>query len=423
MTKQYKSEIIAVGTELLLGQIANTNAQWLSAELAKYGINVYQHVVVGDNLSRVQHAFQLAQSRSDIIIVTGGLGPTDDDMTREAFQSMTGLKLVEHTPSMEKIKVFFEKQNAVMTPNNRRQARVFEGAEVLNNRVGMAPGMITTFEGRTWVFLPGVPREMKSLARNDVFPYLQKWTGQEEIIQSTILKFIGIGESALEHDLKDLIEKQENPTIAPLAQNDGVVVRLTAKAGSIEEVNQFIDDTKNKILKRVGTFFYGADEETIERRVFAMLKNQSLTLAAAESVTGGLFTEKLIAVEGASQVCRGGVVSYDINVKQNLLGVSEKTIQAYGTVSEACAMEMASNVAKQLDSDIGISFTGVAGPAESEGKPVGTVFIAICDRGENRMNRMFSFQGDRNSIRRRAMLKGFELLLNFLKGKENEDPA
>ncbi len=415
MTKQYKAEIIAVGTELLLGQIANTNAQWLSAALAKYGINVYQHVVVGDNLSRVLNAFKLAHSRSDIIIVTGGLGPTDDDMTREAFQSMTGLELVEHTPSMEKIKTFFEKQKSVMTPNNRRQARVFEGAAVLKNRVGMAPGMITAYENKTWVFLPGVPREMKSLARNDVFPYLQKLTGHEEIIQSTVLKFIGIGESALEHDLQDLIKKQTNPTIAPLAQNDGVVVRLTAKAGSIEEANNFITHTKEEILKRVGTYYYGADEQTIEQRVFAMLKNRNVTLAAAESLTGGMFTEKLVSVEGASEVCRGGIIAYDANAKENLLGVSAETINKAGTVSEICAIEMASNVYQKLDADIGISFTGVAGPVKSEGKPVGLVFIAICDRKGNQVGKEFTFQGDRNSIRRRAMLKGFELLLNFLK--------
>ncbi|WP_164215524.1 competence/damage-inducible protein A [Virgibacillus sp. YIM 98842] len=415
MTKQYKAEIIAVGTELLLGQIANTNAQWLSAALAKYGINVYQHIVVGDNLSRVLNAFKLAHSRSDIIIVTGGLGPTDDDMTREAFQSMTGLELVEHTPSMEKIKTFFEKQKSVMTPNNRRQARVFEGAAVLKNRVGMAPGMIMAYENKTWVFLPGVPREMKSLARNDVFPYLQKLTGQEEIIQSTVLKFIGIGESALEHDLQDLIKKQTNPTIAPLAQNDGVVVRLTANAGSIEEANNFITHTKEEILKRVGTYYYGADEQTIEQRVFAMLKNRNVTLAAAESLTGGMFTEKLVSVEGASEVCRGGIIAYDANVKENLLGVSAETINKAGTVSEICAIEMASNVYQKLDADIGISFTGVAGPVESEGKPVGLVFIAICDRKGNQVGKEFTFQGDRNSIRRRAMLKGFELLLNFLK--------
>jgi nicotinamide-nucleotide amidase len=419
MTKQFKSEIIAVGTELLLGQIANTNAQWLSKELAKYGINVYQHVVVGDNLSRVLNAFKFAHERSDIIIVTGGLGPTDDDMTREAFQAMTGLEIIEHTPSMEKIKAFFEKQKSAMTPNNRRQARVFEGAEVLNNQTGMAPGMITTYEGKTWVFLPGVPREMKSLSRNDVFPYLQKLTGQEEIIQSTILKFIGIGESALEHDLQDLIKEQSNPTIAPLAQSDGVVVRVTAKAGSIEEANLLIEKTKRQILGRAGTYFYGTDEETIERRVFSMLQNQNVTLAAAESLTGGMFTEKLISVEGASQVCLGGIISYDANTKQNLLGVSAETIKKKGTVSEACAIEMAANVNKKLGSDIGISFTGVAGPVESEGKPAGTVFIAVSDRNGNQVSKEFSFQGDRNTIRRRAMLKGFELLLNFLKCNGN----
>ncbi|GAB3794979.1 competence/damage-inducible protein A [Virgibacillus kimchii] len=417
MTKQYKSEIIAVGTELLLGQIANTNAQWMSSELAKYGINVYHHVVVGDNLSRVLHAFQLAHSRSDIIIVTGGLGPTDDDMTREAFQSMTGLELVEHPPSMENIKAFFERQNAVMTPNNRRQARVFEGATVLQNKVGMAPGMITTYEGRTWVFLPGVPREMKSLARHDVFPYLQQLTGQEEIIQSTILKFIGIGESKLEHDLQDIIKEQTNPTIAPLAQNDGVVLRLTAKAGSTEEANYLIERMKERILERIGTYYYGADEQTVEQRVVSMLKNNNMTLAAAESLTGGMFTEKLVSVEGASRVCRGGIIAYDENVKQQLLGVSAETLRRSGTVSEACAIEMASNVYKKLQADIGISFTGVAGPVQSEGKPPGMVFIAICDRKGNQVSKEFSFQGDRNTIRRRAMLKGFELLLNLLKNE------
>jgi nicotinamide-nucleotide amidase len=417
MTKQYKSEIIAVGTELLLGQIANTNAQWLSAELAKYGINVYNHVVVGDNLARVLHAFQLAHSRSDIIVVTGGLGPTEDDMTREAFHSMTGMKLVEHGPSMKNIEEFFEKQNAEMTPNNRRQARVFEGAMVLRNKVGMAPGMITTYEGKTWVFLPGVPREMKSLARNDVLPYLQQLTGQEEIIQSTVLKFIGIGESKLEHDLQDMIKEQTNPSIAPLAQKDGVVLRLTAKAGSTKEANNLINTMKEKILNRIGSYYYGADEQTIEQRMIAMLKKHKVTLAAAESFTGGMFTEKLVSVEGASQVCRGGIIAYDANVKQNLLGVSSKTIDKVGTVSEACAIEMAANVYRKLDADIGISFTGVAGPVQSEGKPVGTVFIAILDKKGNRVSREFFFQGDRNTIRRRAMLKGFELLLNFLKNE------
>ncbi|PAV30070.1 competence/damage-inducible protein A [Virgibacillus profundi] len=413
--RQYKAEIIAVGTELLLGQISNTNAQWLSQQLASYGINVYNHVVVGDNLKRVEETFALAESRSDIIIVTGGLGPTDDDLTREAFQSISELEIIEHPDSMGKIKHFFEKRKSVMTPNNRKQARVFKGSEVLENKVGMAPGMILTHNKSTWAFLPGVPREMKQLATDDVFPHLQKLTGNKDIIKSTVLKFIGIGESKLEHELKDIIKAQSNPTIAPLAQNDGVVIRLTAKDTSMEKADSLLEQTKQQILHRVGTFFYGVDDQTLEGQVITLLKQQNKQIAAAESLTGGLFMSKLISVEGASEVCSGGIVCYDTTVKENVLGVSKNTIQSKGTVSEECAVEMAVNVRKQLNSAIGISFTGVAGPGEVEGHPAGTVFIAISNHtGENLVEK-FIFQGNRNTIRHRTVLKGLEILYKYLK--------
>ncbi|OZU90253.1 competence/damage-inducible protein A [Virgibacillus indicus] len=412
---QIKSEIIAVGTELLLGQIANTNAQWLSQQLAAYGINVYNHAVVGDNLNRVQDTFRQAQNRSDIIIVTGGLGPTDDDLTREAFQGLSGQEIIEHPESMEKIKQFFDRNNYSMTPNNRKQARVFKGAKVLLNNAGMAPGMMATHQNKTWIFLPGVPREMKQLSLDYVFPYLQKMIGNKEVIKSIVLKFIGIGESRLEHDLHDLIQAQSNPTIAPLAQNDGVVIRLTAKESSQMLVNQILEETKEKVLEQVGEYFYGVDDQTIEEQIISLLIAQNKQIAAAESLTGGMFMSRLISVEGASEACAGGIVCYDTDVKKEVLGISEKTIESHGTVSEECALEMAVNARKKLNSNIGISFTGVAGPGKSEEHPAGTVFIAISDDTGQDIVRQFNFNGSRNSVRRRTALKGLELLFKYLK--------
>ncbi|MBP1949196.1 competence/damage-inducible protein A [Virgibacillus litoralis] len=415
MTKQFRTEIIAVGTELLLGQIANTNAQWMSEKLATIGMNVFHHSVVGDNLQRVREQFEHSKSRADIIIVTGGLGPTEDDLTREAFQKIAKRDIIVHRPSMEKIEAFYRNQKSKMTPNNRKQARVFTGADVIENTVGMAPGMIVSENDTTWIFLPGVPREMKQMMSDKVMPYLQQLTGESSVIKSTMLRFIGIGESQLEDELSDIIQNQSNPTIAPLAQSEGIAIRLTAKANTQEEASNLISKTRLQIQAKVGDHMYGADEQTIEENVFALLKAQNKYIGAAESLTGGMFTEKLIAVEGTSKVCRGGLVCYDTNVKENVLHISPETIRQFGTVSDECAAEMARNICTLLDSDIGISFTGAAGPDSVEGHPPGTVFIAIYDGSNDSIVRKYTFQGSRQAIRKKATLKGFELLYNLLK--------
>lgn len=413
--RTFTAEIVAVGTELLLGQIANTNAQWLSAQLARYGINVFHHSVVGDNLKRVKDTFLLAEKRADVIIVTGGLGPTEDDLTREAFQAVSHLELEEHEPTMEKIRTYFVNQNRRMTPNNKKQARVFKGCKVLDNKAGMAPGMIVEHRGKIWIFLPGVPSEMKYLVNHEVLPYLKKLTGSKNLIKSSVLKFIGIGESHLEHEIADLIKSQTNPTIAPLAQHDGVVIRLTAKAEAGEEASELIEKTKQEILKRVGTYFYGVDQETLEEQIVLELKKQHKSIAAAESLTGGSFTDKLISVEGASAVCPGGIVSYDAKVKQQLLDVPEDIIQNKGTISRECALAMAKGVLQKLNTNIGISFTGVAGPGELEGKPKGTVYIALCTSDGYEQVEQFAFPGNRNRVRQRAVLKGLEIVFKYLK--------
>ncbi|TMN23634.1 competence/damage-inducible protein A [Lentibacillus cibarius] len=410
-----RAEIVAVGTELLLGQIADTNAQWISQRLAAIGINVHHHAVVGDNLQRVEEQFKLSNERSDVIIVTGGLGPTEDDLTREAFQKLSGMEIVEHEPSMKKIKAYFAKQKIDMTPNNRKQARVFADADILDNQTGMAPGMIVSYGDKTWIFLPGVPHEMKRMMANDILPYLQRLLGEDTIIKSVMLRFIGIGESRLEHELQDLIQQQTNPTIAPLAQNEGIATRLTAKAATDEEALKLIERTKQDVLDKVGEHYYGEDEQSLQASVLELLKDQGKSVAAAESLTGGMFIDRLIAIPGASHVCRGGIVCYDTKVKENVLRVPSDLISQYGTVSEPCASVMAANVSSLMDADIGISFTGVAGPGSSEGHPAGTVFITIHEKSGKQQTEKYTFYGDRQTIRKQTVLKGYELLFNLLK--------
>ncbi|SDJ71078.1 competence/damage-inducible protein A [Sediminibacillus albus] len=413
MTKQLRAEIVAVGTELLLGQIANTNGQWLSKRLADYGINVFHHSVVGDNLGRVRQVFEYAGQRSDIVVVTGGLGPTDDDLTREAFQVITGLNLKEDEVSLNKISNYFKKNHRDMTPNNKKQALVFETAEVFPNLVGMAPGMVVEVEGVTWIFMPGVPREMKQIANDFAFPYIKNKYQLDAVIQSRMLRFIGIGESQLEHELRRLIDAQNNPTIAPLAQEGEVAIRLTAKARSKKEADLLIDDLEKEILSQVGGYFYGYDEETVEEKVIEKLAEKNLKVAIAESLTGGKFTDRLISVPGASQAVIAGIVCYSPQSKQQLVGVNPETIQLYGTVSKQCAEELSQNIQQKLGADIGISFTGVAGPDSSEGKAPGTVFISVHHKTKGTVSREFNFQGGRSGIRQRTVKKGLEMLLQI----------
>lgn len=416
MKNEYNAEIIAVGTELLLGQIANTNAQWISQQLALSGVNTFYHSVVGDNIKRVESIFKKAHERSNIIIVSGGLGPTTDDLTREAFQVIYDDKIISHEPSLIKIKDHYKKRGLIMTPNNERQARVFENTEkIIMNKYGMAPGMIIEYQGRIWIFLPGVPKEMKQMTKDTVLPYLEKKNGKT-VIQSRVLRFFGVGESRVEHDLQDLIKSQENPTIAPLAEKNGVTIRLTAKANSVNKAQNLLEETKSKVLEKVGEYYYGEDTDTLQEKVKYELEKAGLWLASAESLTGGKFIENLISVSGASKVCRGGVVCYDSSVKVNLLNVPAQLIKSEGTISDACARTLARNVAHKLDANIGISFTGIAGPEPVENKPVGTVFIGIYINGLEEVHE-FKFLGEREDIRHLTMMKGFELIYNLLTKK------
>ncbi len=409
------AEIIAVGSELLLGQIANTNAQFISKQLAEIGVNVFYHTVVGDNAERLKKTIEAAQKRADLIIFTGGLGPTKDDLTKETIAEMLGKQLVIHQEALDSIEEYFRKTNRVMTPNNRKQALVLEGATILVNHNGMAPGMALKIEDTHYMLLPGPPKEMQPMFQTFGRGYITKQLGKVERIESRVLRFFGIGESQLETEIEDLLDRQTNPTIAPLAGDGEVTLRLTAKHSSEEEAISMLDEVERQIQERVHEFFYGYEETTLYEEVLNLLKEKGLTIASAESLTGGLFSERLVSLSGAGDIVQGGIVCYQNEVKQHVVGVSASTLQNHGAVSQQCAKEMAENVRQLCRSNIGISFTGVAGPKVQEGKEVGTVFMGIAIDNEPTEVYHLQLSGGRQSIRTRAVKYGCHYLLRLLK--------
>lgn len=408
------AEIIGVGSELLLGQIANTDAQFLSSQMAELGINVYYHSVVGDNSSRLETALKIATSRADLIILTGGLGPTKDDLTKETVASFLDKSLVLDQFAMDQIIAYYQTTNRPMSENNKKQALVIDGSQVLPNDNGMAPGMALDVDGKLFMLLPGPPRELQPMFLQYGRSWLSAKLEVNEFIESRVLRFFGIGESKLESDIEDLIDQQTNPTIAPLAAEGEVTLRLTAKHRSIAEANQLIDQVEHQILDRVGAFFYGYGQTSLSYELFKKLKQRQLTVASAESLTGGLFVENLTQFAGASEVVLGGVVSYTNHVKRQVLQVPAEVLQHDGAISGECAKWMAEHARTMFGADMGISFTGVAGPSESEGKPVGTVFIGIAITGEKTVVYPLQLAGSRDAIRDRSVKYGCYHLLKLL---------
>lgn len=408
------AEIIAVGSELLLGQIANTNGKFLSKQLAEIGINVYFHTVVGDNSERLQSVIEIAESRADFIIFTGGLGPTKDDLTKETIARHLGKNLVFDNNALTAIQAYFSKTGRVMTENNKKQALILEHADVLANDHGMAPGMILSLKDKTYMLLPGPPKELEPMFLTYGFKKLMEKLDKQERIESKVLRFFGIGESLLETKIDDLLENQTNPTIAPLAGDGEVTLRITAKHESKEICDQLISEVETEIMKRVGDFYYGSDQTSLIKELVKELTARGMSIAAAESLTGGMFQEQLTTIPGAGKVFKGGIVSYTNDAKSNLLQIRDETISGYGVISEQCAIEMAENIRTQLDTDVGISFTGVAGPDEQEDKPVGTVFIGVAFRNGNTKVEKLNLSGSRAQIRIRSVKYGCHYLLNHL---------
>lgn len=370
-----KAEILCVGTEILLGDIVNTNAAYIAKELAQKGINVYNQSVVGDNPKRLEESLTLAFERNDMVIMTGGLGPTYDDMTKETVSAHFGKKLVLHQPSLDAIQVFFNKSGKKMTENNVKQAMMPEDCIVLPNHNGTAPGMIIEGEGKVAILLPGPPREMTRMWQDSVVPYLERIS--DEVIVSHNIKLFGIGESAMEQMLHDYLISHENPTAAPYAKDGECLLRVTAKAHSKEEAEGMMAPMIREITKMLQEYVYGVDVPDIQTALVNTLKEKGLTVASTESFTGGLLSKRITDVSGASGVFSFGACTYSNEMKEKILGVKAETLAVHGAVSKETAAEMAEGIRRAAGADIGISTTGVAGPKPSEGKAVGTVFIGV----------------------------------------------
>lgn len=403
-------ELISVGTELLLGNIVNTNTQFLAEKCALLGLSMYHQVTVGDNRERLSEAVRTALKRADVVILTGGLGPTEDDMTKEVCAEVMGFSLVEDAHIRERIEDYFK--NSIykdITDNNWKQAISPEGARVLDNENGTAPGLILEKNGKLCVLLPGPPNEMIPLFMGQVYPYLQKL--RPEVIRSQMVKICGVGESQVEDKLLDMIDRQTNPTIATYAKTGEVHLRVTAKARSEEEAERLIKPVVKEIKKRFGDHIYSMKEgETLEMAVVRLLKKHELTVTTAESCTGGLLAARLVNVPGVSDVFREGFITYANRSKRKILDVSKSTLKKYGAVSEQTAKEMATGGVFATDADVCVAITGLAGPdGGTEEKPVGLVYIACYLREKVRVER-YQFKGDRNKIREQSVVKALDLL-------------
>lgn len=371
-------ELISVGTEILLGDILNTDAQYLSIELAKLGISVIHQSTVGDNRERLLAQLDEAAKRSDIIILSGGLGPTPDDLTKEVCCEFFGKEMFLHEPTVEKIKEYFSSKGIEMAQNNLKQAMLPKDCVIFPNDNGTAPGMAIEKDGVHILVLPGPPRELKPMFQNCAVPYLMQFS--DRIIVSHNIRTFGIGESSMAERVNDLFDAQ-NPTVAPYAKDGEALLRVTAMAKTKEDAESLCKPIIEEIKKRLDAYVYGVDYNCIEEAVVGMLKEHHLKVATAESCTGGLIAKRITDVPGASEVFECGIISYANGIKHKVLGVSEDDLNKYGAVSEPVAKQMAQGALKVSGADIAVSVTGIAGPdSDSTGKPVGLVYIGLADK-------------------------------------------
>ncbi|HEO3451281.1 TPA: competence/damage-inducible protein A [Streptococcus agalactiae] len=415
-----KAEIIAVGTEILTGQIVNTNAQFLSEKMAELGIDIYFQTAVGDNEERLLSLLDIASQRSQLVILCGGLGPTEDDLTKQTLAKFLGKSLTVDLLASRKLDRFFSSRpQFARTPNNERQAQLVEGSIPLQNLTGLAVGGIVTSKGVQYMVLPGPPSELKPMVMEQVVPILSN-NGTK--LYSRVLRFFGIGESQLVTILEDIIKNQTDPTIAPYAKVGEVTLRLSTKAENQDEADFKLDSLEKEILalktldnRKLKDLLYGyGDNNSMARTVLELLKVQNKTITAAESLTAGLFQSQLAEFSGASQVFNGGFTTYSMEAKSQLLGIPKKKLQEYGVVSHFTAEAMAQQARQLLKADFGIGLTGVAGPDELEGYPAGTVFIGIATP-EGVSSIKVSIGGkSRSDVRHISTLHAFDLVRRAL---------
>lgn len=370
-------EVINTGTELLLGEILNTNFQYLSKNLNNMGFDVLYQSTVGDNENRMQQVLVQAMNRADIIITTGGLGPTRGDITKETVMELCGVDAYLDLDTWGRIDAFFAKKGTCVPSNNDKQAMIPVGAEVLQNDVGTAPGIVLEHNGKIFIMLPGPPSELVDMCEKQLWPYLHRRFGQQGIILSRVLRLRGIGESLTAEKIDDLILNQSNPTIAIYARRGEIIIRITAKAKEQAVAAEMLDNYEALLQQRLGKYVYGIDDESLASYAGKLLRRYNKTIAFAESCTGGLASSLITDIPGSSEYLLGSVVSYTNMAKNKLLHVQEETLSAFGAVSRETACEMAVGVRNLLGADFGISITGNAGPDPSENKPVGLVYIAV----------------------------------------------
>jgi len=410
-----KVEVITTGTELLLGEIINTNFTWLAQELNRRGFDVLYQTTVGDNPARMKEVLDIAVSRADIIITSGGLGPTRGDITKEMIAEYCGVDMYMNLEVWNHIHDLLSRRNICIASNNEKQALVPSGAIVLHNEVGTAPGLILEHGDKTFIMLPGPPFELKHVCEKELFPYFEQRFPHLGIIKSHTLKLLGIGESNLAEKLDDIIVHQSNPTIALYARRGELLVRLTAKASSEEEADALIADMQRQVEKIVGTYVYGYDNDTLPEVLGKELLARQQTIAFAESCTGGLASSMMTDVPGSSEYVKGSVISYTDEVKNQVIHVSKTTLAKKGAVSEETALEMAKGAREAIGSDMAVSITGLAGPGGgTRKKPVGLVYIAVAD-ANGEACRKFSFGGTRTQIKYRAAMAALGFALDRLR--------
>lgn len=419
------AEILAVGTELLLGNIVNTNAQYLANELAGMGISVLHQAVVGDNPARLADAVNLALSRSDMLITTGGLGPTCDDITRETVASALGLELEMNEDAYHDIEEYFKKTGRPMTENNKKQVMLPKGSFILKNDWGTAPGCVIERNGKVVVMLPGPPREMRPMFEYRAKPYLKKFC--DGVIESINLRVFGMPESQVEDKLKDLMQGA-NPTLAPYAKAGEVLLRVTARAKTGEEALSLCRPLADEVKKRLGDYVYGENVDSLEQVVVAKLREKKLKVGFAESCTGGLLSKRLTDIPGSSEVFDCGVVSYANAIKHKLLGVREETLAKYGAVSPQTAVQMAQGIRKLSGADIGAGITGIAGPGGgTKEKPVGLVYVSVFDGTTCYVKKLLlghgSAGGERELIRYLSASNVLDMVRRLVDGLPQTDNA
>ena len=411
-----RAEIVAVGTELLLGQIANTNARWMSESLAAIGVDVLHHQAVGDNLERIVEAMRLASSRAEVVVVTGGLGPTQDDITRDALGVLLEAPMVRHPELEEMLREKFRSfGRREMPESNLRQADVPDGARYIRPDRGTAPGLEAALSDGVRIYaVPGVPEEMVEMMEGTILPELSVAAGS--VVRSRVLRCAGIGESALAERVDDLFSGSTNPTIAFLASSGEVKVRITAKAESAEEADALIEPVAEEVRRRLGDEVFTSEDESLEQAVVRLLTTSGTTLACAESITGGGVGARLTSVPGASEVFVGSAVVYTKPAKMAVVGVSPETLEGPGPVSEECAREMAAGARRVFGSDLGLALTGAAGPESHGGAPPGVIWIAL--EGDDVAHaRGFQVPGERDRVRRWAEQAALDLVRRYLEGR------